>query len=172
VQLGVRGPKSLLLSGRCADGTILAEGAAPGYIRWAQEQIAAGQAQVGRDDPHRLTVYVWTSIGEARESARALVRPTLASTLPYVHMQLEPAGLAQEVAEALKKSTPQELALEMPEHWMDALTVSGTVEDCAAAVGRFMEAGVDSLVFVLPFEEEAAQLQRLEEQLLPRIWGD
>ncbi len=39
ISLGVRGPKSLALSGRVADGTILAEFSAPAYVSWALEQI-------------------------------------------------------------------------------------------------------------------------------------
>ncbi|MBC8170875.1 MAG: LLM class flavin-dependent oxidoreductase, partial [Anaerolineae bacterium] len=40
--LGVRGPKSLAMSGRVADGTIIAEGAAPQYITWVRQQIDKG----------------------------------------------------------------------------------------------------------------------------------
>ncbi len=53
ISLGVIGPKSLALSGREADGTILSEYASPAYITWAREQIAAGQAQAGHDRGHR-----------------------------------------------------------------------------------------------------------------------
>src|SRR5688572_22018758 len=42
IYLGVRSEKSLQLSGRFADGSILAEGSSPAYIRWAKEQIALG----------------------------------------------------------------------------------------------------------------------------------
>src|SRR4051812_23582991 len=39
IAAGVRGPRSLRLSGRVADGTILTELSSPGYVRWAREQI-------------------------------------------------------------------------------------------------------------------------------------
>jgi alkanesulfonate monooxygenase SsuD/methylene tetrahydromethanopterin reductase-like flavin-dependent oxidoreductase (luciferase family) len=47
---GVRRERSLALSGRVADGTILAELASVPYVEWARRQIAATR-------PHRLTVY-------------------------------------------------------------------------------------------------------------------
>lgn len=52
VSVGVRGPKSLALSGRCADGTVLDALSSPGYVRWAREQI-------GRTEGHRLTVFAF-----------------------------------------------------------------------------------------------------------------
>lgn len=55
---GVVGPKSLALSGRVADGTVLAEGCGPDDIASALEHIGAGRkaaADPGR--AHSLTVY-------------------------------------------------------------------------------------------------------------------
>jgi 5,10-methylenetetrahydromethanopterin reductase len=167
VQLGVRGAKSLALSGRSADGTILAEGAAPAYLEWARQQIAQGQAQAGRDDAHRLTVYVWASIADSREAARAVLRPTLARTLPHLSSQLEPAGLQDEVVQVLDEYGAAGFAAAMPARWLDLLTVSGTLQDCIASVRRFIEAGADSIVFVPPELDEAGQIERLARELLP-----
>lgn len=169
VQLGVRGPKSLHVSGRVADGTILAEGAAPAYINWSREQIAAGQAQVGNKQAHRMTVYVWTSIGTERDAARALLRPQVAQTLPHIGAQLAPLGIQEEVAQILAAHGTAGFAAAMPDHWLDALTVSGSVQDCVEAVQRFVDAGVDSLIFVLPLEDEEAQIELLANELLPRL---
>jgi 5,10-methylenetetrahydromethanopterin reductase len=167
VQLGVRGAKSLAVSGRSADGTILAEGAAPAYLKWARRQIASGQVQAGRDDPHRLTVYVWVSIGDSRESARAVIRPTVAGTLPYLSTQLEPAGIQDEVTQVLEEYGEAGFAAAMPDRWLDMLTVSGTLQDCIASVQRFIEDGADSIVFVPPELDEAGQIERLARELLP-----
>jgi alkanesulfonate monooxygenase SsuD/methylene tetrahydromethanopterin reductase-like flavin-dependent oxidoreductase (luciferase family) len=56
VSLGVRGPKSLRLSGRCADGTVLDSSQAPDDVAAAREAIDEGRSAAGRTDPHRLTV--------------------------------------------------------------------------------------------------------------------
>jgi alkanesulfonate monooxygenase SsuD/methylene tetrahydromethanopterin reductase-like flavin-dependent oxidoreductase (luciferase family) len=169
IQLGVRGPKSLLLSGRCADGTILAEGAAPSYLKWAKEQITAGQAQAGRFDHHRLTVYVWTRIGDRKDRTRAVIRPILADTLPHVSVQLKPLGIHDELFQLLEEHGELGFAEAIPDHWLDQLTVSGTPEDCAESVIRFKDASADAVIFILPFDDELEQVRHLQDELLPLV---
>jgi alkanesulfonate monooxygenase SsuD/methylene tetrahydromethanopterin reductase-like flavin-dependent oxidoreductase (luciferase family) len=57
VSLGVRGPKSLRLSGGCADGTVLDASADPAAVAAARRAIDEGRSESGRTDPHRLTVF-------------------------------------------------------------------------------------------------------------------
>jgi len=57
VVAGVRGPKSLVLSGRVADGTVLSEGFGPDRVRQARELIDQGRESAGRAEPHHLTVF-------------------------------------------------------------------------------------------------------------------
>ena len=47
ISLGVVGPKSLSLSGRVADGTILSEYSSPAYVSWARGQITKGKLEAG-----------------------------------------------------------------------------------------------------------------------------
>jgi 5,10-methylenetetrahydromethanopterin reductase len=69
VSLGVRGPKSLELSGRVADGTVVDWLSSPAYLRWARERIDAGRAAAGRTDAHRLTVFASCVTDAAAEAA-------------------------------------------------------------------------------------------------------
>jgi 5,10-methylenetetrahydromethanopterin reductase len=69
VSIGVRGPKGLELSGRCADGTVLDSLSSPAYVRWARERIDAGRSAAGRTDPHRLTVYAYCATDAASRAA-------------------------------------------------------------------------------------------------------
>lgn len=55
--LGAVGPRTLELSGRIAQGTIIPEGHGPEDVRRAAEHIQRGREQAGRVDPHRLTVF-------------------------------------------------------------------------------------------------------------------
>jgi alkanesulfonate monooxygenase SsuD/methylene tetrahydromethanopterin reductase-like flavin-dependent oxidoreductase (luciferase family) len=57
VSLGVRGPKSLRVSGRCADGTVLDASASPDDVATARVVIDEGRSEAGRTDDHRLTVF-------------------------------------------------------------------------------------------------------------------
>ena len=67
IDTGVRGAKSLRLSGKVADGTILVELSGPTYVRWARERIDEGRAEAGRTDEHRVTVYsLWGDSDETR----------------------------------------------------------------------------------------------------------
>jgi alkanesulfonate monooxygenase SsuD/methylene tetrahydromethanopterin reductase-like flavin-dependent oxidoreductase (luciferase family) len=139
-------------------------------VKWAKEHIAAGQAQAGRNsNNHRLTVYVWTSIGDDKKSARAVLRPTIANSLHFWLKQLEPVGIQDEITQLLKDHGEAGLAERMPDSWLDKLTVSGTPLDCADSVQRFVEAGADSVVLVPPFEDEIGQINRLKEDLLPLL---
>jgi alkanesulfonate monooxygenase SsuD/methylene tetrahydromethanopterin reductase-like flavin-dependent oxidoreductase (luciferase family) len=58
VLAGATGPRTLRLSGEAADGTILVAGTSPDDVRHARALIAEGQAAAGRDDAHRLVVYL------------------------------------------------------------------------------------------------------------------
>jgi alkanesulfonate monooxygenase SsuD/methylene tetrahydromethanopterin reductase-like flavin-dependent oxidoreductase (luciferase family) len=57
VSLGVHGPKSLRLSGRCADGTVLGAPTEPEDAAAARRAIDEGRSEADRTDPHRLTVF-------------------------------------------------------------------------------------------------------------------
>lgn len=79
VSLGVRGPLSLELSGRVADGTVLDTLSSPSYVRWARERIDAGRAAAGRRDAHRITVFAFAATDPDGEAAIARHRAALTS---------------------------------------------------------------------------------------------
>jgi hypothetical protein len=64
ISAGVVGPKSLHLSGRVADGTILPESTGPDEVAKARAAINAGRAEAGRSDHHRLTVFAGIYCGD------------------------------------------------------------------------------------------------------------
>lgn len=171
VALGVRGAKSLALSGRAADGTILSEGSAPAYVAWARQQIAGGSAAAGRGEPHRLTVFAWCVVDRDGAAARQALRPTLAAALASgdIATQIAPLGIAGDVAALLARGGQQRLQDEMPDQWLTQLAVAGTPAECAAAIGELAAAGADSIVLAPPFEHAGAQLGKLAAELLPRL---
>jgi 5,10-methylenetetrahydromethanopterin reductase len=122
VSVGVRRARSLALSGRVADGTILSEPCSVGYVRWALEQIAA-------ERPHRLTVYTWCSFD--RDALRPLVAERQRSGGP----QFEQAGIGD----------PADV-----DGWLDRVTVTGTPDECTASIRALDEAGADAVVLVPP----------------------
>jgi 5,10-methylenetetrahydromethanopterin reductase len=120
VYTGVRRARSLAVSGRAADGTILSEPSSPSYVEWAREQIAA-------TGPHRITVFAWCAVDADGEAAREAVRPLLEERFSRGGPQ----------AEHLGEGDPLSLA-----------TVAGTPDECATAIRALAEAGADSVVLV------------------------
>jgi len=150
VALGVRGPKSLALSGRVADGTILGEYSGPDYVSWAREQIEAGRQEAGRDGSHRLTVFAFTCVDSQAPAARQQLRPLIASVLASgkIETHIAPMGITSQVRELLENGGEGRLAEEMPDAWIDQLSISGTAGDCARVIRRLVDAGADTVVLV------------------------
>ncbi len=171
VSVGVRSEKSLRLSGRVADGTILSELASPAYLKWARQQIDAGRAEAARTDPHRLTVYTFFAHDRDRDEARAAVRPELARALRSREAVtlLTPAGIADEIA-ALSAATPDdaEFAKQLTDEWIDQLAVAGDTSDCVRALTGLRDAGADAVV-LMPVGRALDQLASASRAVLSHV---
>jgi alkanesulfonate monooxygenase SsuD/methylene tetrahydromethanopterin reductase-like flavin-dependent oxidoreductase (luciferase family) len=150
ISLGVRGPKSLAISGRVADGTILAEYASPAYISWALKQIESGKLEAGHGREHRLTVFALTCAGSSTVEARQELRPLMASAIASggIDSQLAPMGILPQVKELKKGGDQEHFEAAMPDAWIDQLAIAGTPEDWTLAINRLVEAGADTVVLV------------------------
>lgn len=137
---GVRGPRSLALAGRVADGTVLAEPAAPEYIAQAREQIGAAD--------HRVVAYNAAAVDADPVAARRAVRPGLEWIgEPGWAPHLRPLPFADELAALRARSaTRADFVEALPDAWVDALTVSGTRDDARAMLARMRAAGADCVV--------------------------
>ena len=119
IYTGVRRARSLALSGRVADGTVLSEPSSVPYVEWALDRIAATR-------PHRLVVYAWCSVDADPESARSAVRPLLAERLVEGGPQVEQPGIAGDVARLISAGGVERLEADMPDEWIDRMAVVGT----------------------------------------------
>jgi 5,10-methylenetetrahydromethanopterin reductase len=158
VSLGVRGPKSLTLSGRVADGTILAEFASPAYVSWARQQIESGKQEAGHRREHRLTVFAWACAAETTAEARQELRPIIAEALASgtIDMQLAPMGILPQLHELIKNGDHAQFEAALPDTWIDQLAVAGTPGDWAQAIDRLVKAGADTVVLV-PLPEKGVE---------------
>lgn len=149
ISLGVRGPKSLALSGKAADGTILAEFASPAYVAWARDQINNGR-EAGNEAEHRLTVFAFACAGAATDEAREQLRPLVASAMVSgnIDSQLAPMGILPEIQERRNNESFEQFKAAIPDAWIDQLAVVGTPDDWALSIDRFVEAGADTVVLV------------------------
>jgi 5,10-methylenetetrahydromethanopterin reductase len=126
VSVGVRGPKSLELAGRVADGTVLDTLSSSAYVRWARERIDAGRSAAGRTDAHRLTVYAWLAADGAAEAA-----------------------VRRGADESRAQGGPQAGFLQ-PDTPLSDLAVAGDDESRARTLAGLEQAGADCVVLVSP----------------------
>ncbi|MBX3065606.1 MAG: LLM class flavin-dependent oxidoreductase [Anaerolineae bacterium] len=171
ISLGVRGEKSLRLSGRIADGTIIPEGSSPAYVRWTREQIAAGMAEAGQQRDHRLTVYVYFCVNDDAATALQQMRPHLAPIVasPDNRAQLEPLGIFTTAQEMAKRGGTALIEAEMPDDWIRQLAVVGTPQECVAAIRQLAEAGADSIVLTPLLGQSEDQLEVIVRELIPLL---
>ncbi|AYY14424.1 LLM class flavin-dependent oxidoreductase [Actinobacteria bacterium YIM 96077] len=134
---GVRGAKSMELAGRVADGVVLAEPAAPSYVRWAYENA-------GQPVPFHLAVFSVLCVERDRRTAYQTMAPWLASLLDQPTPGITTLPFASEMLEHYREHGVDGLVT-MPPEWWRELAPIGTMDDAMAHVRALEEAGVDSI---------------------------
>ena len=106
ILVGAIGPRTLALSGRAAQGTILVEGLDPARVAAARAKVDEGRALASEESPtHEVVALVYARVG-AQEEVDRVTRP-VAETLADL-FDLDPsevfmaAGPAEKVAEDLQ----------------------------------------------------------------------
>jgi len=165
ISLGVRGPKSLAISGRVADGTILAEFSSPAYVLWAKGIIENSKVL---DKKHRMTVFVWACVGETNDEARKQIRPLIAAVIASgdVDGQLAPMGIMSEVNKLREMEDFESLKSAIPNEWIDQLAIVGTKENWELSLRKYLEAGADTVVLVPLPDKGLDELDRFANHIL------
>ncbi|WP_336320501.1 LLM class flavin-dependent oxidoreductase [Streptomyces lavendofoliae] len=140
---GVRGPKSLALSGETADGTLLAEPVTPPYVRQALRSINPRR-------PHRITAYNIAAVHNDPRAAMAAARPALTALgdtdwKPHI----EPLGFYDELAHLRRRSgSAQDFAQALPDQWVEQLSLSGTAAHVRRRLDDLFLSGVAGAVLI------------------------
>lgn len=171
LHMGVSGPKMLKLSGEIADGTIMSVASSHEYVRFARQRIDEGRAAAGRTDDHRLTVFALYSVDADRELARQAVRAPLAfyksngpNTLTDVH------GSSDLLADMIARGGYETILAEMPDSWVDDLTISGTPQECAAKIRAYHDVGADTVaLFPMPTDRVDELMRITADEVLPLL---
>lgn len=87
---GVKGPKSLELAGRVADGTLLAEGSGAAQIVEAHAAASRGGATSG----YEVSVFVHLAIDDDPAAARDRVSPSASEAAEFLGLPVEEATVA------------------------------------------------------------------------------
>ena len=164
VSLGVIGSKSLALSGRVADGTILSEYSNPAYVAWAKEQMASA---IANDRPHGLTIFAFACAATTKSEACQRLRPMVAEAIASggIDTKLAPMGILPQVLAYRAKGGQEGLANQMPDEWIEQLTVAGTAQDWRQAIEKFVELGAHSIVLVPMPDAGLAEVEKFAEHL-------
>lgn len=139
---GVKGPRALELGARQADGLFLSVLSSPEYVRWVAAEYGAGE----------LTAYATFSVGADRAVAVDRLREHTAKYLGLhgASAITAQAGIDQGVAAEIRhRFLAGEPSAELVDDAMvRSLTVAGTVEDAAARMLAYRDAGLASLVVI------------------------
>ncbi|WP_431879297.1 LLM class flavin-dependent oxidoreductase [Amycolatopsis sacchari] len=169
---GVVGPKSLKLSGRIADGTVMSVLAGTKYLESAVAHIREGIPE-GSTQQHEVPTFALFSVHEdsqtAKNAARASVAMYLAALGP--HNPLSGAfGYNDRLAELLSDGGTDRLTREMPDEWVDELAVAGNPDEVTQRVRALLAAGATSVVLAPVTPETATDELRLAAKtVLPRF---
>ena len=157
---GVRGPKSLAVSGRSADGTILAEPVTPEYLTAALGHIDA-------QGPHSVVAYNVASVDDDPSVARELARPALEWIgEPDWAPHIAPLPFAAEFAALRERSaTRADFMAALPDEWVDALALTGTPDRVRDRIAELHASGATSVVFIPAGSDPLSRLDSLARAL-------
>jgi 5,10-methylenetetrahydromethanopterin reductase len=156
VLAGVRGPRSLALSGRVADGTVLAEPVTPEYLAEALRRIGATR-------PHRVVAYnvgvVHPDPSVARDTARSALG---AIGEPDWSVHIDPLPFAEEFrALRAASASGEQFADALPDGWVDQLAVVGTAQSARLRRDELHAAGASSVVLIPAGPDPFAAIESL-----------
>lgn len=158
VLAGVRGPKSLALSGRHADGTILAEPVTPAYLEFARSHI--GSAVTGE---HQIVAYNIAAVDDDQRRARERVRAALwwAGEPPW-QPEIAPLPFAADLTSMRQAAgSAGEFTRRLPGAWIDQLALVGPPATVRARLAELAAAGAGHVVMCPVGDDPIEELSRL-----------
>ncbi len=151
VLAGVRGPKSLAMAGRVADGLVLAEGTGP-------ISVSAARQQAGSPPNFDITVFGPLSVMASRADARRVMTPCIAGLIEAKVPGLSVLPFFDDMASILVAQGPMGL-LAMPDDWWHQIGPIGTLDDAVAHVAALGEAGARSVALFPAPNLDVARMQ-------------
>lgn len=168
---GVIGPKSLQLSAEVADGVLTSVMATPEYIDFAREHLSAGAEKAGKDEQlfPLLAIYsVDKDRAVARRDAGKMLAHYVAATgaTPLTGA----LGWNDKAKELQEIGDPDQIYRELPDEWIDRLTISGTADECAEKIRVLLDAGASQVgVACADPAKMSEQIRILSDQILPKV---
>jgi 5,10-methylenetetrahydromethanopterin reductase len=184
VYIAAQRPVGCRVAGRVADGAIMQGCVADRLLAFFREAVAAGARAAGRaPDAIDLVARVNVCISDDRAAARQLMKPTIVRTLAAQRpdfFTFTTAGLALPPALAARlaglaythdAAALREAAGEVPDEFVEAVTLAGTPDDVAAGVIRLGRCGVTQFI-VYPLDVDGrieTTIERFQREVMPAV---
>lgn len=151
VVAGVRGPNSLAMAGRVADGLVLAEGAGPTYVRASIDTAASPR-------PFDVTVFSALCVDDDAATAHAIMAPFVSMLLGSPNPALDAHPHIDEIRERHSARGEAGIA-DMPHDWWIDLGAIGTLDDAVAHVEALADAGAHNVALFPAPDPDIARRQ-------------
>ncbi|MGH7335120.1 MAG: LLM class flavin-dependent oxidoreductase [Candidatus Rokuibacteriota bacterium] len=177
-------PVGCRVAGRVADGAIMQGCVADGLITFFRDTVAAAAVEAGRDPAAiDLVARINVCVHEDRRLARELMKPTIVRSLaaqrrPYFTFTMAgltvPAALAKRLEGLAYTHDPtslREASADVPEEFVDAVTLAGPAAEVAAGVIRLARQGITQLM-VYPLAPDGrieATIERFQSDVMSRV---
>ncbi|MDQ7857633.1 MAG: LLM class flavin-dependent oxidoreductase [Armatimonadota bacterium] len=176
-------PRGLEVAGRLADGAIMQGCVADRALRYFKEHVARGATAAGRPPADvALVARINVCIDDDPRVAKDLMRRSIANSLlaqqpdfpGFVAAGLEvPQGLREKLrglSYGYGNDALARIAAEVPDVYVDSLTLAGTADDVAAGVARLTAAGIRQLLMfpMDPAGKIERTIERFATEVLPR----
>jgi alkanesulfonate monooxygenase SsuD/methylene tetrahydromethanopterin reductase-like flavin-dependent oxidoreductase (luciferase family) len=147
IYIGATGPKMTSLAGEIADGVLMSVLSSPAFVRRARAKI---DEAAGAGTPRRsISAFAIFSLAETTEQARHAARPVIAEYLSHGNSGLtDAAGITDDVKALLAGGGRERLEREMPDDWIDLISISGDAPTCLRALAALEEAGADEIALM------------------------
>jgi len=168
----VVGPKSTDLCAEISDGIVLSVLSGPKYVAQVKENVEKIRSAKGLPAKFDIVTYVLASVGDDREETRNALKGVAAFYLEAMGATLMTGvyGANEQLQQMIDAGGADAIAENMPDEWMDWLTIGGTPEDCIQSIRNLFDAGTTSIVLCLmPTSGIDAQINRFSETVLPNI---
>ncbi|PYM42254.1 MAG: hypothetical protein DME12_08310 [Candidatus Rokuibacteriota bacterium] len=172
------------VAGRVADGAIMQGCVAEPLVRFFRETVAEGARRAGREPAAvELVARINVCVADDRRAARDVMRPTIVRSLATQRPDFftfrtagltVPPGLRDKVQVLPYTHDPAPLkavAPDVPDDFVDAVTLAGPPEDVARGVVRLAREGIRRLmVFPLAVDGRIeTTVERFAREVMPRV---
>jgi 5,10-methylenetetrahydromethanopterin reductase len=184
VYIASNGPMGLALAGEIAEGAVMQSPVAPALVDWFLAQVRRGAQRAGRNlSTVDVAARINLCLDQHASVARDVMRPTIVRTLAaqYPHYRTfatagldVPTRLHELLGSLGYTHDPAMLAPAaalVPDTFVDAITLAGTVDDVSERVVRMVQHGIRHLMIypIAPDGNVERVITDFAQEVMPRV---